>query len=268
MRCRCSYGCCSTTNHTRTRSRRPKGHPTFSRRSWRKPPGRANLWIGIQVLHHHGAVFFDGIGREPIELRMFVHHLPIEGKTPHKIWNICYIYIYTDNQYRCCVNVNSIRFLFTSQMWRAWVNRSQTGSPEMMCTSPRQSKELISIMRCGVIESPKVSMGKVSWVWVSFFRREKEIPTSPPNKLCLLKQHHLPRWHLLSSSFHLAVFRGPHSGRPQAVGRKPQYQSLRKVLSHYFKFGIYGTYMIRNIVIHPYNYCRINQVFCVCSYFT
>lgn len=212
--------------------------------------------------------FFDGIGREPIELRMFVHHLPIEGKTPHKIWNICYIYIYTDNQYRCCVNVNSIRFLFTSQMWRAWVNRSQTGSPEMMCTSPRQSKELISIMRCGVIESPKVSMGKVSWVWVSFFRREKEIPTSPPNKLCLLKQHHLPRWHLLSSSFHLAVFRGPHSGRPQAVGRKPQYQSLRKVLSHYFKFGIYGTYMIRNIVIHPYNYCRINQVFCVCSYFT
>lgn len=104
-----------------------------------------------------------------------------------------------------------------------------------------------------------------SLMGLGMFFREKEIPTSPPNKLCLLKQHHLPRWHLLSSSFHLAFFRGPHSGRPQAVGRKLQYQSLRKVLSHYFNFGIYGTYMIRNIVIHPYNF---NQVFCDCSYFT
>lgn len=156
----------------RTRSRRPKGHPTFSRRSWRKPLGRANLWIGIQVLHHHGAVFLW------------------DWKRSHRIENVCppfaswreknhirygtyviYIYIQTTSigVIWCYVNVNYIRVLFISQMWRAWVNRSQPGSLEMMCTSPRQSKDLISIMRCGVF------MGKVSWVWVFFFG-EKEIP--------------------------------------------------------------------------------------------
>lgn len=155
----------------RTRSRRPKGHPTFSRRSWRKPLGRANLWIGIQVLHHHGAVFFMGLEEIPSNWECLSTICQLKGKKPHKIWNICYIYIYIQTTsigvIWCYVNVNYIRVLFISQMWRAWVNRSQPGSLEMMCTSPRQSKDLISIMRCGVF------MGKVSWVWVFFSAKKR-----------------------------------------------------------------------------------------------